>query len=133
MPALSFKEQFVPLIESGAKRQTIRSRKHPLKVGDRLYLYTGMRTKNCTKIAESICIETQAFELCMYKLGIAPTVKIDGSPITFQQLNDLAVADGFRNKYELTNFFVDSPKAVREGVFTTFSGQIIKWGLLCKP
>lgn len=133
MPALSFQKKFVPLIESGAKRQTIRSRKHPIKVGDRLFLYTGMRTKSCTKIAESMCIETQSFELCMYQLGLAPTVTIDGSVITFQQLNDLALADGFKNKYELTNFFVDSPKAVRNGVFTTFSGQIIKWGLLCKP
>ena len=57
MPALNFQKQFVPLIESGEKRQTIRSqRKQPIKVGDLLYLYTGQRTKNCRKLAESICL-----------------------------------------------------------------------------
>lgn len=51
MPSLNFQKQFVPLIESGEKRQTIRlKRKNPIKVGDNLYLFTGLRTKNCKNI-----------------------------------------------------------------------------------
>jgi hypothetical protein len=48
MPSLNFQTQFVRLIESGKKRQTIRPlRKNPIKVGDKLYLFTGLRTKDC--------------------------------------------------------------------------------------
>ncbi len=56
MPALNFMKQFAPLVENGEKRQTIRKvRKHPIKVGDTLYLYTGMRTKACRKLGEVRC------------------------------------------------------------------------------
>ncbi len=51
MPSLNFEKQFVPLIESGQKRQTIRvERKNPIKVGDKLYLFSGLRTKYCYRI-----------------------------------------------------------------------------------
>ena len=51
MPALNFQRRFVSKIESGEKRGTIREkRKIPFKVGDPLYLYTGMRTSKCESI-----------------------------------------------------------------------------------
>ena len=57
MPALNFQEQFAAAVESGEKRQTIRSeRKRPIKVGDTLYLYTGMRTKRCRKLGSAGCV-----------------------------------------------------------------------------
>jgi hypothetical protein len=47
MPTLNFKKQFSELVSSGKKRQTIRSiRKIPIKVGDKLYLYSGLRQKH---------------------------------------------------------------------------------------
>src|ERR1051326_4822817 len=66
MPALNFKKQFVPAIRAGIsksknfklqpKRQTIRAiRKRPIVKGDTLYLYTGMRTRNCALIGEAVC------------------------------------------------------------------------------
>jgi len=56
MPAYNFKSQFAQPIESGRKRQTIRPRrKRPTRPGDKLYLYMGMRTKACRKLAEVIC------------------------------------------------------------------------------
>lgn len=51
MALLNFQKQFADLIEAGTKRQTIRAaRKYPIKVGDKLYLYTGLRTKYCRKL-----------------------------------------------------------------------------------
>jgi hypothetical protein len=48
MPALSFMQMFRPKIESGFKRHTIRAeRAIPIKPGDLLVLYTGMRTRSC--------------------------------------------------------------------------------------
>ncbi|AFY39879.1 hypothetical protein Lepto7376_3703 [[Leptolyngbya] sp. PCC 7376] len=133
MPALNFQKQFVPLIESGKKRQTIRCRKRPIKVGDLLYLYTGQRTKNCRKIAESICLETQHFDFRMSRSASAPIIHVNHSIINILQFHKLAIADGFKKRSEFCDFFIHSPKAIEQGGVTSFSGQIIKWGMLCKP
>jgi hypothetical protein len=54
MPAVSYKEQFVPFVKNFSKRQTIRAfRKNYLfKPGKMLSHYYGMRTKFCTKLIE---------------------------------------------------------------------------------
>lgn len=52
MPAYNFRKQFAPLVESGQKRQTIRTigkRRHA-RAGEPLQLYTGQRTKACRKL-----------------------------------------------------------------------------------
>ena len=50
MPSLNL-TVFIDKVESGEKRQTIRlHRKRPIKVGDTLYLFTGMRTKGCRRL-----------------------------------------------------------------------------------
>jgi protein gp37 len=58
MPALNFKKQFAPLVETFKKRQTIRAlrkdNRNP-RPGQTLYLYTGMRTKGCKKLGEATC------------------------------------------------------------------------------
>lgn len=49
MPSLNFQPRFVPDIEKGIKRQTIREDIpfwQKLKPGDKLFLFTGLRTKN---------------------------------------------------------------------------------------
>ena len=57
MPLLGFKREFAEAVRSGAKRQTIRARrKRPFRIGDVLYLYTGLRTKKCRKLGEAECI-----------------------------------------------------------------------------
>ena len=58
MPALSFRPRFVQPILYGVKDQTIRMpRKAPIKVGDTLPPFTGMRTKTCKEIAAVTCTE----------------------------------------------------------------------------
>ena len=94
MPAYSFKERFVPLIQDGSKRQTIRSkRKYQAKKGDKLYLYFGMRTKWCKKIKESVCTGVGTIEI--KKTG---SVYINGRKLTKLEKDTLAYNDGFRNE-----------------------------------
>ena len=133
MPALNFQKQFVPRIESGEKRMTIRSRKHPIKEGDRLYLYTGQRTKDCQKIAESICCRTQSIIISKYQLDSYSRVFLDYEQLCAAHVRELAVKDGFQNVEEFFQFFFSSPKVQTKGLVTSFSGQLIKWGMLCKP
>ena len=59
MTVYSFKARFVPAIEAGTKRQTIRApragRSRHANVGSELQLYTAMRTKHCRLIRRVRC------------------------------------------------------------------------------
>ena len=53
MPAYSFKERFVLMVQDGSKPGTIRAfRKHAPRVGQLAHLFWGMRTKFCKKLKE---------------------------------------------------------------------------------
>jgi hypothetical protein len=105
MPSLNFKAPFAPAVQSGKKTHTIRNpRKNPIKVGDRLYLYTGMRTKNCKKLGEAICTKLQRIRLSISNSGILE-VLIDGQQLTDFGIKDLAIADGFQCVEDFQYFF----------------------------
>lgn len=54
MPLLGFTKLKDKLLD-GSKTQTIRRpRKYPFKVGDKLYIYWKLRTKQCEKLGEAV-------------------------------------------------------------------------------
>ena len=86
MPALSFTVMRDKLL-NGTKSQTIRKRrKTPLKVGDKLYIYWKMRTKECKLLgmSEVVSIKTKLL-----------------SDVTHEE----AIADGFSCRDELWRWF----------------------------
>ena len=113
MPALNFKKEFADLVESGQKTQTIRQvRKRPIKPGDMLYLYTGMRTKSCQKLGEARC------------LSIAPIVIFPDGWVNVDRVefpaSMIAYKDGFNSVEDFINFFLK-----QYGL--PFCGDLIKW------
>lgn len=115
MPALNFKAQFADDVEQGRKRQTIRpKRKHPIDVGDRLYLYTGMRTKQCRKLGEADCIVTTPIEIRNGR------VLLDEKSLTLFQIMRLAIDDRFEDWAEFFAFF-------RNQYGLPFEGDLIGW------
>lgn len=113
MPALNFQARFAPLIISGAKRQTIRRvRKTPIKPGDRLCLYTGMRTKGCRKIGEAVCEDTASVWIYDDHINVGGRY--------FPPLDLFAKADGLSSWAEMRDFF-------REHYGLPFKGVIIYW------
>lgn len=150
MPALNFQKQFVCAIRKGLvndgeavpviglkvgngfpnkdakpKRQTIRSfRKdgRDPKVGDILYLYTGMRTSSCMKLGEVKCSAVMDIEITNDGV-IDKTTSFNGRYEMIQTksgLDTFAIADGFSNWLELKNWF-----AKTHGL--PFKGKLIKW------
>jgi hypothetical protein len=117
MPSLNFQKQFVPKILSGDKRQTIRAkRKHPIKVNDKLYLFTGLRTKNCQRLFDTVCREIKDIEI--QKDGI---IWLDNDKLSnYEDLNELAQSDGFKNWWEMIDWF----KKIHG---LPFYGQLIRW------
>jgi len=115
---LGFQKQFVDKILSGEKRQTIRARrKYPIKVGDKLQLYYGLRTKQCKKIMDARCKQTHDIE-----------IKSDGTIFINNFLlnatyDPIAKADGFNNYNEMYNWFCKNHNLKKEN----FIGNIICW------
>jgi hypothetical protein len=89
MPAYSFNERFVPFVKDGSKTHTIRGRRkrQSIKKGDTCYLYSGMRTKHCTKIREEECTDVRTI-LIGYLLG-KPTIGIFGTRLSDQDFEAL--------------------------------------------
>lgn len=71
MPAINF-TVFQDKILSGEKCQTVRATARA-RPGDRLHLYTGMRTKACRKLGEAVCA------------AVIPVVILSGGPVRFPE------------------------------------------------
>jgi len=109
MPALNFQKQFTDAVESGKKCQTIRAYRkvRDPKVGDTLYLYTGMRTKQCRKLGEVECTSVEH-------------VKIGRYCASMSHKDDFAQADGFDTYGAMLDWFEQT-----HGL--PFEGLLIRW------
>jgi len=123
MPALGFKKHLAPLVESRVKRQTIRQVwRNPIKAGDTLYLYTGLRTKQCRKLGESIC--TSVREIQIQPPGgliVGEGIYLYGKgKLSLSESLELAAKDGFKNIHDFISFF-------RDQYGLPFEGVLIEW------
>lgn len=130
MPALNFKKQFAPLVQSGVKTHTIRGwRKRPFKDGDRLSFYTGSRFKPrrlrkptfCT-VAIPIIIDTECRSVILYAFKgsiYSSRLRPDGL-LNQEEIALLAKNDGFESVDAFFKFF-ETEHCVH------FTGQLIEW------
>jgi len=123
MALLNFQKQFAEAVKSGTKRQTIRKeRKYPIKKGERLYLYAGLRTKKAKKLKEAKCRSVKKIKIFQtgpfYNIRIMP----EHSPYYLCTINDdqFAKDDGFENSQEMINWFEKT-----HGL--PFEGILIRW------
>jgi hypothetical protein len=100
MPAYNFKKQFASLVERGEKRQTLRlPRKRPTKAGERLKLYTGMRTKQCRLLLEVVCRSVTPVTIDNH------SIFMDGKRLDVVDSVRFAKADGFERIEDFIEFF----------------------------
>jgi hypothetical protein len=111
MPLLGF-TVFKDNILDGSKRQTIRMlRKYPIKIGDKLYLYWKLRTKQCEKLGEAIC--TEHFLIYMGKdesenkttYRLMKQVNETWVSVSTTEWVDIAKRDGFKSDLEMFQWF----------------------------
>lgn len=135
MPLLSF-TVFKEKILDGSKTQTIRKmRKHPIKMGDKLYLYWHCRQKDCEKIGVSVCTDVctvridQTYWLGKQRLQISlfdeQTQDKNGwinlwNPLSPTLINDISRKDGFDSEDDMLKWF--SKTHTLPEVF-----QLIRW------
>lgn len=101
---------FIDKILSGEKRQTIR-RASPkwenVKVGDKLTLYTGLRTKQCRKLGEAVVESITPITLIPRTEDCAVKTALGTFLLTVFDLRKLVFADGFYSTYDFWNFFTE--------------------------
>ena len=115
MPALNFKKEFSADVRSGKKSQTIRpKRKNPIKPGDPLYLYSGMRTKHCEKLREA-----KALKVVEISIG-RERILLNGKQMSRIGADQLAIKDGFDGLGSFLNFF-------EKQYSLPFTGDLITW------
>lgn len=134
MAGLGFKKQFVAPIRrrKNPKDQTIRGfRKVPITPGERLYLFTGMRTNYCKKIGEAVCYSVT--EIILDEKGfrtggddLGEGIKAWYHQNDFFKLNEFARRDGFKNWKELVDFW----KQEHGDDCFPFHGVLIRYRLL---
>ena len=121
MPSLIFQKQFVPGIRAmldknyatrlkiKPKTTTIRAtRKRPFKKGDKLFLFSGLRTKQCQRLGTVICLRTEDIEISEFidEENInAVMFKIDGSALSRDQVQKIATDDGFEKWEGMITWF----------------------------
>lgn len=138
MVALSFKSQFEAPVAAGLKLQTIRAnRKRNPRVGDRLQLYVGMRTKQCRKIRpDVVCTAVWPIEIWVSRLmdsGIT-SVAINGIYLRRGEIERLAQLDGFPCQFWRDGEIYPARRAMGKFWLDThgegrFEGVLIRWSL----
>lgn len=124
MPALNYIARLAPLVESGAKLQTIRApRKVPINPGDTLYHFTGMRTKDCRRLGVSTCASALGIDIIRTPKIKAVFLQVGTGGGQYRMSNteiaDLAQKDGFPDTASFWAWFTN--------LSTHFTGNLIKW------
>ncbi len=99
MPAVNFQKRFADAVESGEKRQTIRAYRRDgrdPKPGDTLHLFTGMRTRQCRKLGEQVCVDVTPILIGPSGIALHPYTDecLARTPV---DADTEAVADGFES------------------------------------
>lgn len=99
---------FAGKIKSGEKRQTIRSASDKwanVKAGDRLTLYTGLRTKECRKLGEAVVESITPITLQSAAGWVEANTQLGVFRLSSIDLQNLARRDGFENTRDFFAFF----------------------------
>lgn len=111
---------FLDKILSGEKRQTIR-RAGPkwakVESGDKLTLYTGLRTKSCRKLGEAVVESITPITIDTECDSVAVETPLGDFNLDLPALNDLVARDGFDSNDEFFKFFCINYKVGRFKMF----------------
>lgn len=142
MPAFSFKQEFVEKIMNGTKRSTIRKVRKDFRVpcfaGDRITLYTGMRTLHCKRLFSTMVREVLTVRISNDKFFLAVLGNRHASgethgafsfserEITGGELDLIVMCEGFSDWGQMLSWF----KRVHADSFVgdaEFEGYMIEW------
>ncbi len=134
MPAYNFQPYFVRAILSGEKCGTIRRR--AATAGDTAHLFTGQRTKHCSKLGTAEIVHCAPIALGYDNKNLS-FIKLSDQQLSAEQMFQLARDDGFANAFEMRCWFKNiyprqyaKPDVLTDGGRVFFKGFLITWGPL---
>lgn len=111
---LGFKKRFKKPILDGTKKFTIRERrKIEPKIGETLYMYTGLRTKACEKITDRFqikCIQDVSILIIDTLSHLSLDISVDGRILEQGELEYFAKCDGFSNVKDFCEYWLQGVK-----------------------
>jgi hypothetical protein len=125
MPSINF-SVFVDKVISEEKRQTIRKmRKTPIKQGDKLFLYSGLRTKQSKLLGLTTCKEVFTIWLSDESGDMRGSKHTSWGlwEMNAIELECLAKMDGFENAEEMFQWFTKTHGQLRG----RREFQVIRW------
>jgi hypothetical protein len=121
MALLNFMTRFVPKILAGEKTHTIRAmRIYPIKEGETLHLYTGLRTKKAKLLMRAPCVRVESIRIKDGAFGDEnhAAIYIDGLELNRDEREMFARRDGFKDMEEMIGFWRGR---------LPFEGNVIHW------
>ena len=117
---LGFKPQFEEPILQGRKKHTIRIDKNDRwKPGMKIHFATGVRTRLYHQFYEGFCKSVQNIQIVHLRYSLLVNkalIFIDDRQLSFDEIELLAINDGFEDVSEFLNWFDEN-----------FEGKIIHW------
>jgi hypothetical protein len=125
---LGFKKQFAQPILDGSKIFTVREkRKVEPKIGERLYMYTGLRTKDCEKITDEH--ELTGIQLVSIRVSdiseLKVSVWVDGVALGKSAISLFVNCDGFDSKEEFAAFWLAGVKKNEYGHRVVYKADLV--------
>src|SRR6476660_5404138 len=113
------REDFVKAVANGSKHFTIRQlRKKPVKKGETLQLYTGLRTKQARKLREAVC--TNVGDIKIENKRKEFLFLLENKPLSLEEVQDISNKVGFDSVEDWIEYFKNKYKF-------PFKGQLIEW------
>lgn len=116
---LGFKKRFKQPILDGTKKFTIRERrKIEPKIGETLYMYTGLRTSDCEKISDKHkLVSIQIVDLIVIKVNghITVDVAVDARILSDEEIEHFVVADGFTDPLDFADYWLEGARTYPDG------------------
>jgi hypothetical protein len=122
MALLNFHRRFVSRIKDGSKTHTIRGkRKRPIKAGETLHLYTGLRHKGAELIMRAPCARVEDIKMVSDESHIAERVHvfIEGVELDRDEKEAFARRDGFDSFCQMIMDWWNG--------LLPFNGDVIHW------
>jgi hypothetical protein len=113
------REDFVDAVADGSKHFTIRQlRKKPIKKGEALQLYTGLRTKQARKLRDAVCKNVWNIKIQNKKSEFL--FWLDNNQLSLKEVKGISNKIGFGSVEEWIEYFKEKYKF-------PFKGHLIEW------
>ena len=125
---VGFKKRFTPVIKDGSKIHTMRNTpKRMPKIGETMYMYSGLRTSNCCLITKEHTLKyiqkiRVVFHWAKPEKFHYPMIYINNRLLDHIEQNAFYISDGFKDEEDFLSFW-----NLKKEIEVEFNGYLFHW------